>query len=137
MSEIDPLKHWAESIDDPHFIRVVFDCWKIYRDKGMDYTQGQWEQDRLANFREAAKDAKITMLQCWSALTSKHLHAVRKYVADGRVESEPIEGRIYDVINYMILLLLIVDENRDSALTDKLGDPIGHPPIPGGVVVRR
>lgn len=119
----NPLNtHWSEGIDDPHFIKVVTDCWKLYKSKGMDYTQGQWAKDRLANFHDAAEDAGTSVLQAWSILVSKHLHAVRRFVKEGKVESEPIAGRVHDVINYMILLLLIAQEQQGLSF-----DPIDNP----------
>lgn len=136
----DPLGHWSAGIDDPHFIKCVMDCWDLYKKKGMDYTQGEWEKDRLANFRMAARDAGVTVFQSWSVLFSKHLHAIQSYVRNGRVESEPIQGRIHDAINYLILLMLIaIDKGDIPSEFDKLkyGDNRiqhhvtqipGHPP---------
>jgi hypothetical protein len=44
----------------------------------------------------------------------KHVSAVWRFLKDGKVESEPIDGRLHDVINYSILLLLLVREMRDK-----------------------
>jgi hypothetical protein len=136
----DPLGHWSAGIDDPHFIKIVMDCWDIYKKKGVDYTQGEWEKDRLANFRKAADDAGTTMLQSWSVLFSKHLHAIQSYVKRGRVESEPIHGRIHDAINYLILLMIMVSEKtalsgevdqvnyEDPRIPPYIPQIPGHPP---------
>lgn len=108
------------AITDSHFFEVMRECWDLYLSKGMDYTQGEWAEDRLSSFRKAAKDAGVSLLQAWSVLFSKHLHAIQRYTKDEVVESELIESRIFDAINYMILLLLMVKEKRDlkSTMTD-------------------
>ena len=89
-----------------HFRSVVEACWKIYDQKGIDYTRGKGDEDRLDNFRRAAENNGVTFIQAWGVYFYKHISAVWKFAKDGKVESEPIEGRLYDVINYSILLLL-------------------------------
>lgn len=100
--------------EDEHFFRVMSECFEIYRRKNHDYTRGRPESDALDNFREAAAQNEVTVLQAWGVQFYKHIAAVWKFVRDGSVESEPIEGRLYDVINYTILLLLYVKELRHA-----------------------
>jgi hypothetical protein len=95
-----------------HFATAVMACWKIYDHKGNDYTRGKGDLDRTDNFKMAAENNGVTPLQAWGVYFYKHVSAVWRFLKDGKVESEPIEGRIYDVINYSILLLLIVKEMR-------------------------
>jgi hypothetical protein len=63
----------------------------------------------------AAENNGVTALQAWGVYFYKHVSAVWRFLKDGKVESEPIEGRIYDVINYAILLALLVKEMRGEA----------------------
>jgi len=95
-----------------HFLKSVIDCWNIYDVKGKDYTRGLGDLDRTDNFKQAALFNKISPFQSWGTYFYKHVAAVFRYIGDGHVESEPIEGRIHDMINYSILLLLLVRENR-------------------------
>ena len=101
-------------VQNSHFRDVVLACWDIYDRKGMDYTRGKGDDDRLDNFKCAAENNGVTFLQAWGVYFYKHVAAVWKFIKDGTVESEPIEGRLYDVINYAILLLLWVREERDE-----------------------
>ena len=100
---------------DPHFRKIMLQCWEIYNRKGADYTIGQAEQDRLHNFRTAAEAAGITMMQAWYVYFYKHCAATAAYVKTGKVESEGIEGRLLDIINYAILGLKILEEQKQDA----------------------
>lgn len=78
-------------------------CVKTMATKGAEYTVGS--VDRLANFRGVGEDCGIPMEKAWYVFANKHIRAVAAYVKNGcRVQSnEPIEGRIMDVIVYMLL----------------------------------
>lgn len=83
--------------------------------KGGEYANGG---DRLANFRRGAALTGCTPLQCAFIYASKHFDAIASYVAgDARgklpVLSEPIEGRLDDLINYCLLMKAIITEKRD------------------------
>lgn len=78
--------------------------------KGHDYAG---DTDALANFKLQAAECGITPEQVWSVLAGKHWSAVRTYAREGDVQSEPIEGRIYDLILYSFLLLGMVRERED------------------------
>jgi hypothetical protein len=97
-----------------HFAKTVMACWKIYDHKGADYTRGKGDLDRTDNFKMAAENNGVTPFQAWGVYFYKHVSAVWRFLKDGKVESEPIEGRIHDVINYSILLLLLVKEMRSG-----------------------
>ena len=102
-------------LKNEHFCRVIETCWDIYDRKGKDYTRGKGDLDRLDNFNEAAEQNGVSSVQAWGVYFYKQTAAVWKFVKDGTVESEPIEGRLHDVINYSILLLLIIKEQRRLA----------------------
>ena len=97
-----------------HFLETVLACWKIYDQKGADYTRGKGDLDRTDNFKTAAENNGISPFQAWGVYFYKHVSAVWKFLKDGQVESEPIESRIHDVINYSILLLLLIKETRND-----------------------
>ncbi len=100
----------AAMIRDTHFREVVLACWRIYDAKGNDYTRGLGHRDRLDNFRRVATDLGISISKAWYVYAYKHWSAISKFCKSERVESEPIESRLYDLINYAILLLIHVKE---------------------------
>lgn len=93
------------------FDAIVAKAKEIYERKGADYTIGKAEEDRLANFRATADLLGITMMQAWSVHFYKHVSAIFAYAKTGKVESEGIEGRLLDVLNYAILGILITKQN--------------------------
>lgn len=88
-----------------NFERIV----EINNTKGSDYAG---EADALLNFKRHAAELGLTAEQVWAVYCSKHWDAVMTYVRDGDVKSEPIEGRIDDMILYLFLLRGLVEERR-------------------------
>ncbi len=81
--------------------------------KGVEYTRG--DGDRLANFKRIAAMLGVTPEQVCMVYLMKHVDAITHYSnqAPGerrRNASEPIRGRIVDVITYYTLLLALIDE---------------------------
>lgn len=73
--------------------------------------------DRLANFKRGANLVGINPLSILFVYLSKHYDAVATYVRDEqtgteRERSEPIEGRLDDIINYCILAKALIKENK-------------------------
>lgn len=101
-------------IGDDFFARKFVECMDLIKRKNADYSQGEQKGDRIAAFKRIAKDIDITPEKAWAVLCQKHWGAVMKYVKDGIVESEPIEGRITDIINYMILLAAIIEGKKEA-----------------------
>lgn len=97
---------------DPDFRACLEACDKILPTKGHDYTQGK--KDRLANFYEAAAFLGQSPFQVWGTYFYKHLTAIFSFAKHGRVESEPIEGRIHDAINYLLLAYKMVKREKKS-----------------------
>ena len=73
--------------------------------------------DRLLNFKRGAQLTGVTPLQCAFIYSSKHYDAIATFVRDDaegtpRPRSEPIEGRLDDLINYCLLMKAIIAEQR-------------------------
>ncbi len=86
-------------------------CFKVFKVKGDDYTIGN--ADRLHNFRTNAEFVGLDMMQVWSVFFYKHLAAIFSYVKTaGKSQSEPIEERILDAINYLLLFYKMVKERQ-------------------------
>lgn len=67
-------------------------------------------EDRLANFKRGAVDTGASPEQvCWIYL-SKHLDSLKTFIRTGKQGSEPIQGRIADAMNYIILLGALLHE---------------------------
>lgn len=92
----------------------------IRESKGREYAS---DEDTLADFKEVAEETGVTPLQCWSVYVKKHVRAIDTFVREGSLKSEPIEGRIRDVIVYHLLLLgLIVDMKEERVYWQCDGD---------------
>ena len=73
--------------------------------------------DRLANFKRGAALTGVTPLQCLFIYMSKHYDAVATFIRDEaagteRPRSEPIEGRLDDLINYCILAKALIADKE-------------------------
>lgn len=80
---------------------------EILHRKGQDYG-GTAEAN--ANFREIASDCGIGVFQVWYCYFNKHLRALKSYISGDWAESEPIEGRIYDLCNYLLIFLTLLED---------------------------
>lgn len=80
--------------------------------KNADYSRGN-VVDNNAAFKEMAKEVGITPLQVWSVFAKKHFKAIDSFIKFGS-ESEPIEGRIIDAINYLVILHSLIKEQEQN-----------------------
>lgn len=81
--------------------------------KGEEYAGNA---DALSNFKRRAHELGITPFQVWAVLAGKHWDAIESYCKTGEVLSEPIEGRIRDLVLYNLLLLgLVTEESQPRA----------------------
>jgi len=85
-------------------------CFNLTRQKGEDYTRGN--ADVLHHFKETAKSFGITPMQVCGIFMKKHFDAIFNYIkTGGKSESEPIDTRLQDAINYLTFMkALIIDE---------------------------
>ena len=82
--------------------------------KGAEYAGNE---DRLANFKRGAAHIGVTPLQVALIYTSKHFDALSTYIRNDargmeQILSEPIDGRIHDLINYCFLIKALIIEER-------------------------
>jgi len=98
--------------DIDNFLR---ECLETMRAKGHDYRQGN-DDDLLHNFRTVAESVGTDMEKVWFTYFYKHYSAVATFIKEGgQQESEPIEGRIKDLIVYLLLFHRMVQEKKASA----------------------
>lgn len=104
---------------DADFRAVVTECDRLLTVKGHDYTQGAAatandDHGRLKNFYRNAEKLGLPARKVLAVYLAKHLDAIETFLKNGQVESEPIEGRICDAVNYLLLLAKMVRvEQRD------------------------
>lgn len=88
--------------------------------KGVEYSG---HGDKLSNFKRNALALDLEPTTVWHTYAAKHWDAVtsfcretqrNKKLPETAVLSEPIEGRIIDLILYLHLLMALVKERRDA-----------------------
>jgi len=82
--------------------------------KGAEYAG---DADRLSNFKRGAAHIGVTPLQVALIYTAKHFDALSTYIRNDakgmeQILSEPLEGRIHDLINYCYLIKALIKENE-------------------------
>jgi hypothetical protein len=86
-------------------------CKAILDTKGLDYTT---TDDRLANFKDNAKNLNLTVRQSWAVFFYKHISAILTWARGGELKSESITSRFHDAINYLLLGLAIMTEEEEN-----------------------
>ena len=75
-------------------------------EKRIEYTEGHQNTNVLWNFESIGKKLGLTPMQVLSVYLNKHLSSLQSYFKDGQEHStESIEGRVSDIINYLLLFL--------------------------------
>jgi len=91
---------------------LLYACMRTFKAKGTDYTEGR--ADRLYNFRKAADDLEVPLPKVWYVYAWKHWTAIVRYVRHSVVSSEPVWKRAMDVIVYLCLLVLWIQEKNEE-----------------------
>lgn len=104
---------WSALLD-----RTVGEIKALASSKGAEYTQGNG--DRLDNFRRNGQALGLPMETVWGVYAGKHWDAVQTYIRDigtgvQRTRSEPISGRVDDLLVYLLLLKAMLEERDASA----------------------
>ena len=109
-AEIFSHDRWHKLLEDS--FQVVT---KLSVLKGAEYSG---DFDRLANFRRNSRDLGVPMELVWRIYAAKHWDAIGQYCADlvtgrERQRLEPIEGRIDDLLVYLLLFKAILSERQN------------------------
>lgn len=80
--------------------------------KGAEYAG---DSDRLGNFRRISNELDVPMETVWLVYARKHFDSITQYVKDiqhgtSRARSEPMAGRVDDMIAYLLLFQLMLNE---------------------------
>ena len=94
---------------------------EIRKAKNKDYA-GQY--DVLGGFRgPAMESANLTQFDVWWVYARKHWGAITKYINRGYTDSEPIVGRIADLINYLVFLDAMIKDYQNKTNFRDLNTP--------------
>lgn len=94
-------------------------CKEIMNKKGPGYTK---EGLANANFWEGAEDYGLSPMQVLAIHMSKHTNSIKTYIKKNGVDiidPESIQERIFDHVNYLMILWSILLE------MDKMPNPLG------------
>ena len=90
-----------------HIEKIFRDCMNIMNSKGRDYAG---TEDVLRNFKLGSKVLKISPRQVLGVYVFKPALPIIRCLLGEPIHSEPIEERIKDVINYLLLLYCMLVE---------------------------
>lgn len=85
-------------------------CCKLLETKGVEYSQHQ--EDVNSNFKRLSQEIDISSKKVLFIYMKKHWDSIVSYIKTDKVLSEPIEGRIADLINYGFILASLIEEER-------------------------
>lgn len=110
-------------------------CRSLLESKGRDYSDH--DRDRLSNFKVVAQLLNTTPQVVWAVYFLKHVIALTKHAQSGELASEPVEGRVDDVVNYALLYAALCEEGKEGAaqyINEDFFDPeklpvVEEPPI--------
>lgn len=105
-------------------------CLKLLQNKSDEYSRGQ---DKLHNFRKAAKSRNITPERALDGMMLKHLVSIDDIINDidnGKIPTkQTLSEKITDIINYLVLLEALITERIEEERLDEL---YGERYLPGG-----
>jgi hypothetical protein len=89
-------------------------CFGVMGTKGVEYSRG--EEDANSNFRRTALAMGVTPEQVNRIFGKKHEDAIDYAVKTDNFEgSEPIEERIGDAVNYLLILASLIEQRRRNS----------------------
>ena len=94
----------------------ILDTFVLSDVKRVEYTEGNHNDNVLWNFENIADKVNLTPLQVLSVYYQKHNSSINNYLKDGKEYSEPIEGRIQDMINYLLLMVAMLRKYKNRGI---------------------
>lgn len=103
----------------------------VLMSKGVEYSQGQ--EDANSNFKRHAESLGMEPEQVLFVYLGKHMDSITYAIKTGNFFdlSEPIEGRVGDAINYLLILASLIEERR-NAESDNRERPDGNSDLESG-----
>jgi len=101
--KVEDFFKWAKSMQEEEN--------RLMEVKGEEYTVSN--EDKFKNFKSVGERMSLKAEEVCLIYLLKHMDSIRNYVLTGsEVSEEPIEGRIQDARNYLLLLGGILVENK-------------------------
>ena len=95
--------------------------WKKFQEKIMDVLtrKGKDYGGNVANsnFDRGAAANGISKYQVWNVYFSKHYDSLCNWIRVGKLESEPLDDRIMDLITYLFILWSMTEEDKCTDTT--------------------
>ncbi len=82
---------------------MILKCIEVMQTKGKEYTESS--DNKLANFEAESLETNVPVLDIIHIFANKHQRAINNYRKTGQVESEPLEMRFVNRIDYLFLEL--------------------------------
>ncbi len=121
--KVEAFFKWMKEVQEEEYNIMV--------GKGKEYTVS--DEDKLKNFKSIAERMKTTPAMVAMVYLLKHIDSIRNYVLSGTEASdEPINGRIRDARNYLLLLEAIINEVK-TRFTVIGYDRDGYPTYGGSI----
>ena len=79
--------------------------------KGLAYSG---EEDKFGNFNRVGELLKLDRKKVLNVYFHKHIDAIDSYIREEYHDTEPIQGRIFDAINYLLLLSGMIKEDDNE-----------------------
>ena len=95
--------------------KFITETLQLSDQKRIEYTEGNHEANVLWNFENIGKTLNLTPLQVLSVYLQKHTSSLFNYFKTGKEYSEPIQGRITDIINYLLLMVAMLTKYKGDA----------------------
>ena len=80
--------------------------------KRIEYTEGNHNDNVLWNFDNISSNLGIAPIEVLSVYLSKHISSLFSYFKTRKTYSEPIEERVKDIINYLLLMVAMIERDR-------------------------
>ena len=82
--------------------------------KRIEYTEGNQNDNVLWNFDNISNNLGIKPIEVLSVYLSKHISSLFSYFKTKKTYSEPIEERVKDIINYLLLMVAMIKRDKKN-----------------------
>ena len=86
--------------------------------KRIEYTEGNQNDNVLWNFDNISNNLGIKPIEVLSVYLSKHISSLFSYFKTKKTYSEPIEERVKDIINYLLLMVAMIKRDKKNTSTN-------------------
>jgi len=96
--------------------RFLTETLQLSDSKRIEYTEGNHKLNVLWNFENIGKTLGLTPMKVLSVYLQKHISSLFNYLKTEKEYAESIEGRIMDIINYLLLLVCMIRKYKRKGI---------------------